>query len=284
MASPSPNLVETGAADTSATPHPTPARNLEAAKLAIEESGKAFPGKCSIVFIDLDSAQTVELRPEEPFESASLVKLVILVELYRQFQEGLHSPDDLLTLESRQKVGGSGSLQQAKEGSKYTLEELAELMITESDNTATQMLTDHLGRDLVHQSAKNLGLEHTTFQRDVYDFSAIDRGQDNLTSAKDMALLLQMLAHNQLPGSNHMHEILEGQKRHDMIGDGFPEDTKLAHKTGELTGLLHDAGIVYAPQGAFVIVMLGDDITDREAARKTWSNLANELFSHYSER
>lgn len=257
-------------------------RHEEIEKL-IKEAREAYPGHSAVVFFDLDSDGHIEFEPNTSFESASLVKLVILSKLYRQFHVGQRSPEETLVLLDSQKRGGSGSLKDAKEGTSYSLESLAELMVTESDNTATQMLTDLLGLDSIQQGAEALGLSDTTVQRDIFDFDAIDHGRDNTTSAKDITDFLRLLAHQELPGSSQMHEILERQKRNDMIGKGFPEQVRVAHKTGELDGILHDAAIVYAPRGAFILVCLSDQVSDKEKAKSIWAKMALDILKLYSD-
>ena len=236
----------------------------------LEAAKESYPGHSAIVFIDLDSGAKAEIDPTERFESASLVKLLILAEMYRQFQVGDHKPEDKLTLRESQKRGGSGSLKNAKDGTQISLEELAELMITESDNTATQMLTELLTLERIEKSGQALGLHGTTLQRDIFDFEAINAGRDNYITAQDAADFLQQLARLELPGSEPMHEILERQKRNDIIGKDFAPGVRVAHKTGELDGVLNDAGIVYAPRGTFILVLLSDQVGDKEAAKKVW--------------
>ncbi len=248
----------------------------------IETARRSYPGRSGVVFVDLASDTRVEFESSARFESASLAKLIILAELYRQFQVGDHQPEEKLTLLESQKRGGSGSLKSAKEGTQHTLERLADLMITESDNTATQMLTDLLGREPIERAAKGMGLSGTTLQRDIFDFEAIDAGRDNYITAKDAANFLQQLASLELPGAEPMAEILEQQRRNDMIGKGFPPDIRVAHKTGELDGILNDAGIIYAPRGNFILVVLSDQVRDKETAKKIWAQLALDLLKLYS--
>lgn len=249
----------------------------------INAARKDFPGRSSVVFLDLESDSEWKFAEQAKFESASLMKLVVLAELYKEFQVGDKTPGDKLTLKKEHQVGGSGELKNAKPGTEFSLEELAQKMITQSDNTATQMLTDLIGLESLTKSAKALGLEGTTIERDIYDFAAIDRGKDNYITAQDASLFLKLLARDELPGSAKMHEVLEQQKRNDMIGSGMPEGVRVAHKTGELNGILHDAGIVYAPRGAYVLVMLSDEVSDKTKAKAVWSQLSQDVFKIYNE-
>ena len=255
----------------------------KAISATITRARKEYPGHTAVIFNDLDNGTRVEFEPDARFESASLVKLVILAELYRQFQIGDRTPEELVVLLESQKMGGSGSLKDAKEGSQHSLKSLAEAMITESDNTATQMLTDLMGRQKIQDGARALGLSGITLERDIFDFAAIDKGHDNYITANDAAVFLHQLARQELPGSQQMHEILERQKRNDMIGKDFPSGVRVAHKTGELDGILHDAAIVYAPRGNFILVCLSDQVSDKEAAKKIWASMALEILKIYSE-
>lgn len=211
------------------------------------------------------------------------MKLIVLSELCRQFQLGERSPDELLTLVAQQKVGGSGQLKDAKTGEQFPIKRLAELMIVESDNTATQILTDLLGREAIQENAKRLELPSTTFERDIFDFEAIDQGHDNLTSAKDVASFLRQVARQEISGSERMHEILERQKRNDILNANFPPNVRVAHKTGELNGILNDGAIVYAPKGAFILVVLSDQVQNKENAKKQWADMALSILEIYSE-
>lgn len=271
---------------TSPTPHPEEPEAAEARRKAVSEviskARAAYPGHTAVVFSDLAKDTRVEFEPEARFESASLVKLPILAELYRQFEVGEHTPEETVVLLESQKKGGSGKLKDAPEGSQHSLRSLGEVMVTESDNTATQMLTDLLGKEKIQTAATGMGMVGTTVQRDIFDFEAIDAGRDNYITAKDAALFLEQLARQELPGSQPMSEMLERQKRNDMIGKGFPPGVRVAHKTGELDGILHDAAIIYAPRGNFILVCLSDQVSDKESAKKVWAGMAADLLELYS--
>lgn len=254
---------------------------LEQVERAIKEARKAFPGETAVYFIDMESDLELNFDGEKRFESASLMKLVVIAELYRLIQVGKLELDHPLVLKQEQIVGGSGDLKDMVPGMTFTIRVLAEKMITQSDNTATQMLTDFITKDALNKSTKNLGLPGTTVNRDIYDFAAIDRGLDNYITAKDAAHLMEQLARDELPGSEEIHAILERQQRNDMLGSGPQQKVRLAHKTGELTGILHDVGVVYAPRGAYVLALLSDKVDDNQQAVKVWANLAQEILKIY---
>lgn len=248
---------------------------------AIEDARAEYPGKTGIVFVDIESGQSLKYDADKQFESASLMKLVVIAELYRLIQMGELDKDHPLTLQKKDIVGGSGDLKNLEPGMTFPVTVLAEKMITQSDNTATQMLTDFLTKDALEKSIKNLGLTGTTIKRDIYDFAAIDQGLDNYITAGDAAKLMGQIARDELPGADEIHSVLERQQRNDMIGHNFPKGTRVAHKTGELNGVLHDVGIVYAPRGVYVLAMLSDSVTDKTKAVRVFSDLSDKIFKIY---
>ena len=287
---PTPIVVGTPSPESSSpTPKPVVDNNEQKEALmagvasAIEEARERFPGETGVCFIDIESDLQLSYNAETKFESASLMKLVVIAEVYRRIQVGELELNRSLTLQPDQIVGGSGDLKNQEAGTSFPISVLVEKMITQSDNTATQMLTDFITREKLNESVKNLGLTGTTIDRDIYDFAAIDRGQDNYITAKDAALLMAQLAREELPGSSEIHAILERQQRNDMIGNKFPAGVRVAHKTGELNGIVHDVGVVYAPRGVYVLALLSDHVSDKEKAIQTWAELSTKILKLYQQ-
>lgn len=284
-----PSLSGTPSVTTSPTPAAVVNSNaerhelLERVREVVEASRAVFPGDTGVCFIDIVSDQKIEFEAEKKFESASLMKLVVIAEVFRRVQIGEMDLDQTLTLKAEQIVGGSGDLKNLEPGTAFPVRVLTEKMITQSDNTATQMLTDYLTKEALGKSTKNLGLTGTTIDRDVYDFAAIDQGRDNYITARDAGLLMEQLAREELPGSKEIHTILERQQRNDMIGSGLAQGVRIAHKTGELNGILHDVGIVYAPRGSYVLVLLSDNVSDKDLAIKEFSRLSQSILKLYTQ-
>ncbi len=224
----------------------------------------------------LDRPSLVSVNADKTFEAASLVKLSILVELARRFEKGECKPDDTLVFEERFRVGGSGHLQKEPAGGQYRLADLAEWTITESDNVATDMLFDYLKLDSLEPAMRALGLKQMTVQRTIFAFEEIDKGRDNLISANDLAILLGKIARRELPRSDWMLEILQKTHRHDLLQAKLPKDLKVAHKSGELTGFLHDAGIIYAER-PYVLVILTS--ADKAGSERFIRGLSGEIYS-----
>lgn len=233
----------------------------------MKKSTTAFSGSSGIVCEPLSGSGSVRHRSDTRFESASLVKLPILVELARRIEAGEVHAEDPMIFEERFRVEGSGVLKKRPAGGKYSLQQLAEWMITQSDNVATDMLLERLGMNTVEDAMERLGLRNTTVQRTIFDFGAIDRGRDNLISAADAATLLRGIGEGRLPRSEWMLEILTHTKRHDLIQKRLPSDLRVAHKTGQLQGVLHDAALVFLPEQAYVLVVLTQGAPEAEAEK-----------------
>lgn len=233
---------------------------------AVKKSTEGFSGLSAVVVEPLDSVGEgrVEHRPEASFEAASLVKLPILVELGRRFQEGSCKREDTLVFEERFRVGGSGVLKERPAGQAYSLTQLAEWMIAESDNVATDMLLEFLKMDQIEGHMRQLGLKQVTVQRKVFAFEEIDRGRDNRISAEDAARLMAMIGRGELPEHAWMLEILQKTRRRDLIQAGLPQHLKVAHKTGELTGFLHDAALIYASRPYLLVILTQGEGPDCE--------------------
>ena len=113
--------------------------------------------------------------------------------LYNAQTEGLISLDESLTLKKKLKARGSGSLRYKKNGTRYIVRKLIYKMITESDNTATNMLTDFLGLDYYNSFFLKIGLTKTNMSRMIMDLKKRNRGIENYTTPKDMASLLEKI-------------------------------------------------------------------------------------------
>ena len=241
---------------------------------------RGFSGRSGVVCKPLSGAASVAHQADDSFEAASLVKLPILVELGRRLENGSCKLEDQLPFEERHRVGGAGVLKDLPAGQSYSLGQLAEWMITESDNVATDMLLEYLQLDSVEGEMVKLGLKKTTVQRKIYAFEEIDQGRDNLISAGDAATLLSLVGRHKLPSSQWMLDILQKTKRRDLIAAKLPGTLKVAHKTGELTGFLHDAAIVYVDRPYVLVILTAADKPDSE---KFIQGLSHQIYSTLSD-
>ena len=183
-------------------------------------------------------------------------------------------------------VAGSGILQELPVGTHRTVSELIELMITESDNIATNLLIDLLGVETINARIHSLGCSETILRRRMMDFAAAEAGRDNLTSARDVIRLLTRLYNANCVGAEAdatMCSILERQTDRCKIPLLLPSDTICQHKTGELPGAEHDAGIVRTSKGTYLIAIMSDDLPDPEHGRQVIAQLSRIIYDWYDQ-
>ncbi len=222
----------------------------------IEEWLKKFPGRYGIYAKDLTTNAVVAHHERESFPSASTIKVPIMAEVYRRFEEEHASLDHMLPMCQEDQVGGSGVLQDLAPGTSLTVRNLTTLMITVSDNTATNLLIDYLGLDAINQMIKRLEMQDTELVRRLQRLPAQRSDAVNRTTAYDLSLLMDKLARGQCVSevaSEHMVATLS--RCQGMIGIapsahpsrfvGQKPAVTVAHKTGSLEQACHDAGIVY---------------------------------------
>jgi beta-lactamase class A len=188
-----------------------------------------------------------------------MVKIPIMLSYFYAAHEGALSLQDTVEISNSEKAPGSGTLKFEIPGKTFTIEDLIRRMVTESDNTATNMLINHLGFDALSGYFKKLGLKNTNLSRKMMDFKERGRGVENYTTADEIAYLLEQLYRGKFLSvevSRQCVEILAHQKMKDRIPKKLPADVIVAHKTGLENFLCHDAGIVYTDKGNFLICVL----------------------------
>lgn len=193
------------------------------------------------------------------YPSASLIKILVLVELLRQVDNGDTSLDEEIRIARVDLIEDSALLEGEELPGSFSLRRLAEGMIQFSDNTATNCLISHCGMDRIDTHARELNLQDTTLHRRMMDFDARARGEDNFTTASDMvALLVGLWESRSLSAHSRAFAIdtLLGQKLTSRIPITPPPGARFAHKTGELEGIEHDAGIMLLPGRSFAVAIL----------------------------
>jgi len=248
----------------------------------IERELATLRGKSSCIVMRLEEAspqELVSISPEQRFPAASLAKVPILVELARQVEFGPLAWDTRYTVPANARVTSDGVVADLSTELRPTLRDLAHLMITISDNTASNVLLDLVGMETVNETMHQLGLFDTRIERHFIDFAARKAGKENWTTAGDMALLLSLFCADVLPGRNEMLTMLLRQNDNTSVPAYWNEGVPYAHKTGELVGILHDAGILYPPypqpatQPALVIVVMTAEQDDIPLTRYTMAQI-----------
>jgi beta-lactamase class A len=222
------------------------------------------------------------LNGDESFHAASTMKIPVMMELFHQAHDEKLKLDDSLLVKNEFHSIVDGSVYNLNPtddsetnlykavGQTRTLTELCQLMITVSSNLATNLLIEKLGVENIRGTVREFHADGTNVLRGVEDQKAFDKGLNNTTTARGLAILLQALANGEAfdtEASRQMVAILQQQTFHEGIPAGLPLGTRVAHKTGEITKIHHDAAIVYAPKPFVLVILVGgmDDFKQSSA-------------------
>lgn len=244
----------------------------------------------AVAYYDPVTHDTLLIDGFRRFHAASTMKIPVLIELARRIDAGAFGWDRAVTVrnEFRSIVDGSpfqlsprddsDSTLYQEEGHDVSLTRLARLMIARSSNLATNLLIMLLGADRINATAHQLGADSMLVLRGVEDGKAYERGLNNTTTARDLARLLDAIAHGEAASAAQTRAMLDhllAQEFNDGIPAGLPPGVRVAHKTGEITALAHDAAIVYPPGRApYVLVVLTKGYPTRADADRVISELS----------
>jgi len=249
-----------------------------------------------VAYHDLGSGDTLFSNADDSFHAASTMKVPVMIELFRRIDAGALDLDQgiLLVNQFGSIVDGSAySLDAADDsdssayaavGKRVPVRELIDRMITRSSNLSTNALIELVGADKANATAHDLGAKNIRVLRGVEDNKAFRAGLNNTTTARDLAVLLEAIETGRAASRSScdaMRDILLRQEFSAEIPAGLPPGTKVAHKTGWITGVLHDAAIVY-PQGRrpYVLVVLTRGIPDEKVARQLIVDISRLVYEH----
>jgi beta-lactamase class A len=265
---------------------------LAAAAQQIQTHIAASHAEVAVAFRTLDGKSELFLLADDSFHAASTMKIPVMIELFHHVKEGkLHLDDPLVIHNEFHSIvdGSSYKLDPADdsesdlykaEGQTRTLRQLCDLMITISSNLATNLIIEKLGVENIRPTVHSLDADGMHVLRGVEDQKAFDKGLNNTTTARALLQLLTSIAQGKavdLDSSRQMVEILERQKLNEGIPSGLPAGTRVAHKTGDITKIHHDAAIVYAAK-PFVLVILVRGLEPEKEDYKLMGDVARILY------
>lgn len=265
---------------------------LAAARAQVERQIAASGAEVAVELRTLDGRDRLAILPRESFHAASTMKLGVMLELFRQVRAGKLSLEEQLPVRNEFHSIVDGSVFQldpgddsdpqpyTKAGSTMSIGDLCEAMITRSSNLATNLLMEKLGIPNIQRTVKANGGEGLRIVRVLEDGKAFEKGINNTTTAEALAALLLRMAQGRAvdrASSEQMAAILKRQTFNEAIPAGLPPGTPVAHKTGEITKIHHDAAIVYAPR-PFVLVILVRGIAEREKSSALMAEITRTLY------
>lgn len=242
---------------------------------------RATKGDVGYYYKNLVTGATESYQADMPLVAASVIKLPMMVEAFRQEEAGILDMDMKVAVRAADKVPPSGVLTLLHDGLEVTIRDLVVLMIVVSDNTATNLLMDILGIDNVNALLDSMGLTQTRLRRKMFDAEAAAQGLTNTITAGEMGQLLERLYWGNIispRACRAMMDILKDQQVNSKMPFRFSEAMAIAHKTGEDDGTTHDVGIVYASQ-PFIVCFCANNVDvpafERVMQDMTWE-IAND--------
>jgi beta-lactamase class A len=279
------------------------------------------PSTFGVAVQHLRTGESASINETRLFQMASTFKVPILAALFRDVEAGKLTLDKRVRIDEEHYVPGSGVLQELDFGIEVTIRDLATLMIILSDNVATDLVLELVGTDNVADYMKQLGFEHTfihyscwdliclslgmelqphsleavdkframTFDADSFDADSIVFQEDprnNAATAADLNRLMAMIFNYELQSGEAceaMLEIMCKQQHRSRIPYLLPEGTKVANKTGTISDVINDIGIVYLPEdkGAFAISVLSKGNPSLQTGESAIALLARTAFDHF---
>ncbi|MGG4168034.1 serine hydrolase [Rossellomorea vietnamensis] len=228
-------------------------------------------GRVSVA-VELPS-YSFHINGDSTYSAASLIKIPILLEGFRQAQEGKISLSDRVTIPKEGRVGGAGVLVSLSDHLTLTVKDLLTLMIIVSDNTASNLLIERLGSNAIQDLCDTLQLKQTRLLRKLMDFEAVEQGLNNYTSALDILSCLKVLdiGKEYSPTSRKkMLHILHQQQFDTKLPSRMDRGSVyIANKTGELPGVEHDCAIIKFREKTAYIAVLIDELGQNEPGKDT---------------
>jgi len=254
------------------------------------------PGVFGIAFKDLTTGEEILINEHELFHAASTMKTPVMVEVYKQAAEGKFSLKDSILIKNEfisifdgstfsiSPAVDSDTLLYKEIGKKRTVYSLMYDMIIVSSNLATNLIIELVDARNVTNTLRSIGANDIRVLRGVEDTKAFDAGMNNQVTAYDLMLLFEKIDKEELvnaEASMAMMDILLNQQFNDIIPAHLPAKVKVAHKTGWITGVHHDSGIVFLPDGRkYVLIILSKELKNEKEGVETLASVSKMIYDY----
>ncbi len=253
-------------------------------------------GIYAVAYLDISSGEKILIHEHETFHAASTMKTPVMIEVYKQAAEGKFSLNDSIEIKNKFKSIVDGSPFSLKPeddsepeiykiiGKKEIIYDVLYGMIIASSNLATNILIEKVDARNVMETMRSYGCHDIKVLRGVEDTKAFRQGLNNQVTANDLMLVFEKIARGEAvspEASEAMMKILLDQKFNDIIPAQLPKDVMVAHKTGWITGLHHDSGIVILPNGKkYVLVLLSKELKDEKAGVEVLATVSKMIYDY----
>jgi len=257
-------------------------------KLYVGDVVERIPGITGVVARTMgNGAPLIDLRGDEKFASASVIKLAIMATVYRAYDAGTARPTDVIRTKASDLIGGSDVLAGSAPGEGWRIDTLVKAMIHVSDNSASNTLISAFGMGSINATMRRAGMVNSKLARHFADVVPPWRRSENIITPKDTAALLFAIERGAREGiatiatpmsCRAMIDVMLGNDDTTKIVRGLPRGTPVAHKTGEIDYVRNDAGIV-DPFGdnPYILVVLTRELRDYDAGNAGIAAIARRV-------
>jgi len=269
--------------------------NTQDLKDNIQIALDSVDGDFAVAFRSLDGdRRELLINEHEVFHAASTMKTPVMIEIFKQAAQGKFDLQDSIVIKnefysivdsSKYRMDlnrDSGEKLYELIGKKRPLKDLVVDMIIHSSNLATNVVIEWVDAKNVTQTMRDLGAESIQVLRGVEDMKAYEAGLSNTTTAWDLLQIYSALAENKAvneTSDQEMIDILLQQAHNSIVPAKLPAEARVAHKTGWISGVRHDSGIVYMPDGRkYVLVLLSKNVEDMEKAVNMMADLSKAIY------
>lgn len=252
-------------------------------KNAVQSLVHQYPQLTPGIFVtDIDTGAYLDFNSTNDFAAASTIKVPILIAFFQDVDAGKVRLDELLTLDEDSIASGSGKMQSKKPGTKYTALETATEMIINSDNSATNMIISRLGgAETLNQRFREWGLTTTTIRNKLPDIEGT-----NTATPKELASLLARLNQGELvslASRDRMLGIMQKTVNRSLLPRGLGKGSTIAHKTGNISSLVGDVGLIDLPSGKrYIAAVLVKRPRNDQQAVELINKLSRLVYQHFS--
>jgi len=269
---------------------------INALKQAIQNRLVSAPpeAEVSVAYENLQTGSKMLINEKEQMHAASIYKTALMIEVYKQAAAGKFSLTDSIDVINSFKsiVDDSEYTMDIGEdsddtvydiiGKKASYYDLTYQMITVSSNLATNLLINEVGAKNIMKTLESIGVKEMQVLRGVEDLKAYELGMNNTTNAEDMLRVMSAIAKDELISPSacaEMRKILLAQVHNSKIPAKLPEEVRIAHKTGSIAEIDHDAAIIYPPKGpVYALVVLTRGIKEHKEAEELIADISKIVY------
>jgi beta-lactamase class A len=252
---------------------------------AVREIEAGLDGVLGVALRDLTTGRTLLLNEREVFPQASSIKIAVLLETFKQAEEGRLELDEFIALEESRKVEGSGVLfHLGRPSLSLSIRDLAVLMVVLSDNTATNLLIDKVGREAVNRRMDALGLPKTRLRRKMMDLKAAAEGRENVSTPIEMMTLLERIWKGSALKEPYRKDLLAilAIPKDSPLRAGVPEGVEVAEKPGELEAVRCDSGIVLLAGRPYVLSVMTTYLKRDADGNPAIARISRIVYEHFA--